>query len=122
MYKSQVLKGHQVGRTIDFPTVNMDPKAIPRQTKQGVHSSWVYINEQKFAGALYYGPRLVFNEQQTVLEIFILDFNGDLYGQEVEFTIEQFIRPPKNFSDLNKLKKHLKKDILDIRSSLSYIA
>lgn len=122
MYTSTVKKGEQIGRTLDFPTINLDPKVIPSSTKQGVYASWVTIGTKMYKGALYFGPRLVFNETQNVLEIFIMDYSGDLYNQTVSFTIEHFIRTPKDFSNLNLLKQQLKKDIQDVALCLIHKA
>lgn len=119
LYKSKVFKGEQVGRTIDFPTVNLDVTIIPKDTKQGVYASWVTVNGQTYKGALYYGPRLVFNEVNVVLEIYILDFSGDLYGQEVNFTIHDFIRPPLDFDTLDGLKAQLKADVTKVNMCLT---
>lgn len=112
------MNGQKVGRTIDFPTVNLDPQVVPSSTKQGVYASWVTVRGTTYKGALYYGPRLVFSEQQTVLEIYILDFNTEIYGEDVVFTIEQFIRPPLNFETLDGLKQQLKADTLTASRAL----
>ena len=66
-------------------------------------------------GALYYGPRLVKNEKKAVLEIYIIDFNQEIYGEWISFDIVRFIRGIKNFDSMDLLKKQITIDIADIK-------
>lgn len=118
-YSSQVFHGNKTGRQINFPTVNLDPSVVPLDTPQGVYASKLEINGQKFVGALYFGPRLVKNETHNVLEIFILDFEKEIYGEIVEFSLSKFIRPVLNFKSLQELKLQLEKDVAAVRSSVT---
>lgn len=122
IYSSVVFNGHKVGRTIDFPTINLDVTVIPQQIKHGVYASWVTIGTKTYKGALYFGPRLVFAETVNVLEIYILNFNQEIYGQEVSFTIEDFVRPPMDFASLDGLKQQLKEDISRVDALLTAVA
>ena len=112
---SKVFPGHQVGRTIGFPTLNLDPSCIPSHTRQGVYASLVTADDSEYQGALYLGPRLVFDEVETVLEIHLLHFNGDLYGKTVSFTLEQWIRGVMDVPDLKALKDQLYTDVQAVR-------
>ena len=69
-------------------------------------------------GALFYGPRLVKNEQQNVLEIHILDFDQNIYDHEIFFEIHDYIRDIKNFDTLEDLKAEIARDIKKIRQLL----
>ncbi len=115
-YKSTVLRGKKLGRTLGFPTVNLDPALWPPKLREGVYSSLVKYQNKTYKGALYYGPRLVLGETARVLEIYILDFKKDLYDQEIFWQIQKYLRGTLNFSSLEDLKVQLQKDIDDIRS------
>lgn len=114
-FSSLVLHGDQSGRSIGFPTLNFDPTTIPPETKQGVYSSHLLINGKTYLGALYYGPRLVKNEITNVLEVYVYDFDQEIYGQTVKFSLGQFIRPVLDFDSLVELKKQLSSDIARIQ-------
>lgn len=114
-YKAVVLHGGKTGQSIGFPTVNLSPTIISAQTATGVYSSVVKYNEKEYRGALYYGPRLVKNETKNVLEIYILDFNKEIYGEEIRFKLGKFIRGVKNFNSLIELKRQLQKDITVVK-------
>ncbi len=116
--KATVLTGEKIGRTIGFPTINLDPDVIPDNYQTGIYAAWVYYKGQSYMGALYFGPRLVKNETQNVLEIHILDFDQDVYGQALEFEIADRIRDIKNFDSLDALKTEILNDIRLIKDLL----
>lgn len=109
-------QGDKVGREIGFPTLNLDPLILPKNTKQGVYATTLLIHDHEYKGALYFGPRLVLQETKNVLEIFVLDFDKEIYGEIIQFVLGAFIRPVENFSSLGAMTKQLKKDIAQIRS------
>lgn len=117
--KATVLTGERIGRTIGFPTINLDPQIFPDNYQTGIYAARVYYEGKSYMGALYFGPRLVRNETQNVLEIHILDFDHDVYGQTIEFEVVERIRDIKNFDSLDALKTeishdiHLVKDLLE---------
>ena len=118
-YESDIFKGDQTGRTINFPTVNLDATILSPDFKQGIYAASVIYNNQVFKGALYFGPRLVMDETKNVLEIFIVDFDKEIYGESIKFQIKDFIRGIQNFSSLEEMKIQLKKDVEQVEKSMS---
>ena|SRR3989344_845645 len=118
-YQARVLHGEKTGRTIGFPTVNLDPSVIPQDTEKGIYASLVKINGKDYHGVLYFGPRLVKNETHDVLEIHVLEFAEEIYGDEISFTLEKFVRGVKNFASLEELKEAIKLDVAKAREILS---
>ncbi len=109
-YKSKVIEGKKVGRTIGFPTINLENPDLLEGKKRGVYTVLVKIENNTYYGMLYFGPRLVLNEKKDILEIYILDFDKDIYGDTVSFQLIGFIRQPENFSGLSSLAKQLSLD------------
>lgn len=107
----EVLRGKKFGRTIGFPTVNLDPLILSPAPDIGVYACIVRYKNREYQGALFFGPRLVLGEKTNVLEIYILDFNKDIYDETIEFKIMDFIRKPENFINLDALKKQLGIDV-----------
>lgn len=118
-HQARVLHGEKTGRTIGFPTVNLDPSIIPDHTEKGIYASKVQFGDKEYQGVLYFGPRLVKNETNDVLEIHILDFNEEIYGDEILFTLEGFVRGVKNFASLEELKEAIKLDVEKAREILT---
>jgi len=113
----KVLHGDQTGRTLGFPTANFEPRLANDITQEGVYASNVIVDGNPNRGALYIGPRITLGETRRVLEIHLLDFNGDLYDKELQFQVGRFIRPPMDFDSVDALKAQLARDIMSVRST-----
>lgn len=111
IYSSLVTKGQQLGRTIGFPTLNLDPKILPNTQKLGVYQATVTWNNKEHRGVLFFGPKKTFDEIVNVLEINLLDFDQEIYGETISFSLGKFIRPPVKFATLDELKKQIARDI-----------
>ena len=108
--KGKVIKGNQLGRKIGFPTANLDiskEQVLPR----GVFAVFVYLNGKKYKGICNIGfkPTVTINGLPTV-EIFIFDFNKDIYGQIIRAEFLQKIRDEKKFDGLGELTKQINED------------
>lgn len=114
-FKAIVLHGEKLGRTIQFPTVNLDPKLVDQGMSRGVYSARVLHAGKRYSGALYFGPRLVVNETKDVLEIYILDFDQEIYDEEIIFEIGPFVRGILNFNSFDELKNQLQADVAKVR-------
>lgn len=117
-HEAVVLSGSQLGRTLGFPTANLDAAVLADDTREGVYAARVRIAGSIYMGALYLGPRLVLDETKRVLEVFVLDFADDLYGKTVAFQLRTFIRDPMNFDSIDQLIPQLKADVAAIRAVL----
>jgi len=114
--KSVVLSGDQYGRTLGFPTANLDAAVLSHVEKEGVYACQVRLGKQFYRGALYLGPRIVLRETKRVLEIHILDFDQEIYGETLSFQLGPFIRPPMDFDNNDELKAQFSRDVATVRS------
>lgn len=107
----QVQKGNQLGRTIGFPTANLavaeSYKLIP---KKGVYLVQSVLNQRKAYGLMNIGVRPTVDGKTQTIEVFYLDFEGDLYGQQLHVELLDFIRDEQKFESLDALKIQLEKD------------
>lgn len=108
--KAKVIKGKQIGRTLGLPTINLDNPSLLSGQNEGVYACLVKIDNNIHQGLLYYGPRLILNEKENILEIYLFDFDKDIYGQEVLFLVKDYIREVQNFPDFDAFKKQLASD------------
>jgi riboflavin kinase / FMN adenylyltransferase len=115
-YEGIVISGSQLGRTLGFPTANLDANLLTHVTREGVYAASVRIDGQAYTGALYIGPRLILDETRRVLEIFVLDFEGDLYGKTLDFQLGTFVRGPMDFDTFDALIVQLEADVAAIRA------
>lgn len=108
-----VKKGSGVGKEIGFPTINVDCKEI--DFSFGVYAALVHTDAGIFQGALHLGPRKVLNLMEPSLEVHLLDFSGDLYGQTVKIELLEKVRDTQDFTTLENLKLQIAEDIQKIR-------
>jgi len=106
----KVMRGRGLAKKIKSPTLNFNNPKILLGQKEGVYACFLKINKKTYQGVLYYGPRLILKEKENILEIFVFDFNKEVYGETVFFKLAGFIREPRNFPDFNSLKRQLKQD------------
>lgn len=105
-----VKHGKKLGRTIGFPTANLgfDEKIII--PKIGVYYTNVIWNNKIFKGITSVGYNPTVNGQDLTIETYILDFDNEIYGQEIEVLFLERIRDEKKFDSLDALVENLKKD------------
>ena len=119
-----VVMGDQRGRTIGYPTVNiaLEPGCEPHE---GIYAVRVRSgdNESKeiWDGAGYIGYRPTFDTDKLFLEVFIFDFDDDLYGRELIVEFIDFIRPDKKFASIDDLLIQMKSDCADIKVRLDEV-
>jgi riboflavin kinase / FMN adenylyltransferase len=119
----KVVEGQQVGRTIGFPTANLQlppNKLVPAQGVYGVRVSGKDLNQgNAIAGVMNIGNRPTVNGLAMTIEVHILDWQGDLYGQELTVELLEFIRSEQRFPSLDALKEQISADCAIARSRLS---
>ena len=107
----EVVKGKQLGRTINFPTANLkiqeNYKLIPQN---GVYIVKSVINEQTVFGMMNIGFNPTVNGQNQTIEIHYFDFDADLYHQKIRVSILQRIRSEQKFESVDLLKAQLETD------------
>ncbi|WP_169567727.1 bifunctional riboflavin kinase/FAD synthetase [Sneathiella limimaris] len=118
-----VIKGDQRGRTIGFPTANI-PITHYHQPKQGVYAVRVGMTSEDGAtswvdGVANFGSRPTFDKKDVLLEVHLLDFDGDLYGKKIRVAFVDFIRPEMKFGGIEELEAQIKKDEGSAREILS---
>jgi len=110
--KGKIVKGHQVGRTIGFPTANLSVedsrKILPGN---GVYAVWAVLSGKRYKGMLSIGNRPTLDDGNSQsIEVYLLDFSGDLYGKEIEVSFVSKIRDNRKFPSLLALKSQLEQD------------
>lgn len=111
--------GAQRGRTIGFPTANLqvwDEQLLPAY---GVYATYACLGEQRIPAATNLGVRPTVDGQHLAIEAHLLDFSGDLYNQEIRLEFISHIRPEMKFSGLEALKAQIQADVTAIRQQLS---
>lgn len=112
-----IVEGHQVGRTLGFPTINIHPQKVICPG-DGIYSAYVEIaGEKRCKAAVYIGDRPTLAHGHSI-EAFLLDFDKTVYGKEVILYFVSKIRDNIKFANIDELKTQITTDILQIRKEL----
>lgn len=112
-----VVTGDKRGRTIGFPTANLDVAVDALLPKQGVYAVRVIVRGETYQGMANLGvvPTFKAGETKPTLEVYIFDFDADIYGQEVRVLWYEFIRDEQKFNGIDAIVKQLTADEESIR-------
>ena len=106
----EVVKGNQIGRTIGFNTANLVYPSELIELPYGVYT----VQTQHGKGIANFGVRPTVNGSHAILEVHILDFNKDIYGEILNVQFLKMLRKERKFASLEELKKQIQIDIKQI--------
>ena len=108
----KVVSGHQVGRTMGFPTANLMPEAMKLIPKCGVYAVWAILpNTTCQKGILNIGRRPTLdNGDDITIEVNLLHFIGDLYQSSLRLQVMHWLRDERKFDTINELQHQLSMD------------
>ena len=114
-----VVKGNAIGRTIGFPTANLElgnaKKIIPAD---GVYSAWVKVDGTSYKGMMNIGKKPTINNQARTLEVHLLEFEQDICGEAICIEFVNKIRDEIKFTDILKLQQQLLLDKENVKKIL----
>jgi riboflavin kinase / FMN adenylyltransferase len=116
--KGRVIGGAKRGTGLGFPTANI---ALPRGTAlgHGIFAVRVMLDGQRLDGAAYLGTRPTFDDGQPVLEVFLFDFDGDIYGRDIEVAFIDKVRGDRKFDSAGELVEQMNADCAKARTILA---
>jgi riboflavin kinase/FMN adenylyltransferase len=114
-----VVRGAERGRTIGFPTANIDVGADQALPAFGVYVTKAYIDGARYKAVTNIGIRPTFSEVRPTVETYILDFDGDLYDKEVRIDLIDRLREEKRFGGVEELVAQIHIDIEATRKAFA---
>ena len=106
-----IVHGEERGRVLGYPTINVTPpddKLLPRD---GIYATWAIIGERRLRAATSLGVRPTFGGGPRKLESYLLDFSGDLYGQQAVIVFVERLRDELKFASADDLALQIAKDV-----------
>jgi riboflavin kinase/FMN adenylyltransferase len=113
-----VIHGEKRGRALGYPTANLalDPACA---LKHGIYAVRVGIGGQRYDGVASFGRRPTFDNGAPLLEVFLFDFDGDLYGKSIDVAFIAWIRHEMKFDGVDDLVRHMDEDSGRAREALA---
>ena len=115
----KVEPGKQLGRTIGVPTANLSYSPERVKLPYGVYACRVKLEGKFYAAVTNIGTRPTVEGENVTIEPWILDFEGDLYGQPLRLEVLAFLRPERKFGSLEQLAAQVRRDAEKTRSVLA---
>lgn len=113
----RVVAGAQRGRTIGFPTANLAEIATVLPPA-GVYAGQAWVHGVAYPAGINIGPNPTFGESQQKFEVHLLDFSGDLYGQQLDVDLLDHLRAIRPFTGPQELIDQLRNDMEQVRNVL----
>lgn len=103
----KVVDGRKVGRTLGVPTANLQHSEGILLPKNGVYAARALVEGKVYAAVVNIGCRPTFGGENITVEPWLLDYNGDLYGQELQLWLYDYLRPERKFGTTMELKAEI---------------
>lgn len=119
--RGEVVAGDHRGRTIGFPTANVLPDSRVLVPGQGVYAGHVLRvpGGERYGACTNVGVAPTFDRREPKVEAHLLGYEGNLYGEVVDVTFIERLRPEKRFSGLEELKEQIARDVAEARKVVS---
>jgi riboflavin kinase/FMN adenylyltransferase len=120
--KGEVIHGDGRGRDLGIPTANLQTWPERLLPANGIYATWVVHDHQRLPSVTNVGIRPTFDNHTNLprVEAFILDFDRDIYHQQIEVEFVEFFRPEIRYTSINDLMDQIHKDIQQAREVLSH--
>ena len=106
----EVVHGKKIGRTIGYPTANIAVNSMKFLPKKGAYIVDVFVKKQHLKGMLSIGTNPTVDGKLVSVEVYILNFSDDLYGEEISVNFREFLHDEIKFENLEKLIERLDED------------
>jgi riboflavin kinase / FMN adenylyltransferase len=119
-----VVRGHRRGRALGYPTANVETPPFTAIPADGVYAGHLVTrdlngaSQERFPAAVSVGTNPTFQGTRRTVEAYLLDYDGDLYGEHVGVEFAQRLRPMAAFPDVEDLLAAMAKDVVETRVAL----
>lgn len=106
----KVVHGKKIGRTIGYPTANLEVDSIKLLPQNGAYIVEVFVENKFYKGMMSIGTNPTVDGKTKTVEVYILDFDKDIYGEIIEIKFREFLHDEIKFESLDKLIERLDED------------
>ncbi len=114
-----VVEGEGRGGPLGFPTANLqvsDEMAVPAN---GIYAAWAQVGQERYMAATSIGVRPTFDDSGYAIEAYLLDFEGDLYGSDLNLEFVKRLREELKFDSVDALKEEVDRDVERTKQTLA---
>ena len=115
----RVAHGTKRGKQLDFPTANLEVNSEQALPADGVYVTRAYLSNHTYPSVTNIGRRPTFGQGERIVEVHILDFERELYGEGLAVELVQRLRGEQKFSSAKELNEQIRRDVKQARRILS---
>lgn len=116
---SQVVPGTGRGKALGFPTANLEVKPEQALPSDGIYATIIQINQKALPSVTNIGIRPTFGGGERIVEVYLLDYQGELYGEKLRINFIDRLRDEKRFENAEALKAQIRRDVAQARLILN---
>ena len=114
--------GKGLGRTVGMPTANLKIDDSCKLPEHGVYATRMIVDGKSYHAVTNIGTRpSVDRERRVTIETFVIDFEGDIYGENVRLEVYQYLRPIQQFQGIEEVWEQVKKDVENAKKYLDMV-
>jgi riboflavin kinase/FMN adenylyltransferase len=117
--QGKVITSDRRGRVLGFPTANLDIKPQQALPDNGIYATITQVDGERFSSATNVGTRPTFGEGERMVETYLLDYNGDLYGKKITIEFVRKVRDERRFPSAEQLIVQMRKDVQEVNAILT---
>ena len=117
--EGRVIHGERIGRTLGFPTANIDAEELLTECSDGVYASQVEAGGRVYGAMSNLGRRPTVGGVRRLLETHLFGFSGDLYGQQIRVRLLQKIRGEEHYPTVDELRRAIERDAVTIKQMIA---
>jgi riboflavin kinase/FMN adenylyltransferase len=114
----RVVHGAHRGRELGYPTANVEPPPYQMLPPTGIYAGHLHVDGNPLPAAISVGTNPTFGGSEVGVEAYVLDFSGDLYGQQVLVDFVERIREEQTFASVEELLAEMERDVESVRGIL----
>jgi len=117
--RGKVITSDRRGRALGFPTANLDVKPQQALPDDGIYATITQVDSERFSSATNVGTRPTFGEGERMVETYLLDYDGDLYGKKITIEFVRKVRDERRFPSAEQLIVQMRKDVREVTAILT---
>jgi riboflavin kinase/FMN adenylyltransferase len=117
--EGRVITGSGRGVELGFPTANLDIEPGQALPSDGIYATWAYLDNKRYPSVTNIGKRPTFSDNERTVEVYIIDFQDNLYRHQLKIDIIEKLRDEKKFATAEALQDQIADDVIQATALLA---